>query len=51
MDAGGSYGDDGRAGGLTVGGSCRRIIEADHFMKAGLYYGWLQHLSVPLLVK
>ena len=22
MDAGGSYGDDGRAGGLAVGGSC-----------------------------
>jgi glycerate dehydrogenase len=26
--------------------AARRIVEADQFMRAGLYEGWLPHLSV-----
>jgi lactate dehydrogenase-like 2-hydroxyacid dehydrogenase len=29
--------------------AARRIVEADQFMRAGLYDGWLPHLSVVSL--
>ncbi|CAN6485246.1 unnamed protein product [Victoria cruziana] len=31
--------------------AARRIVEADHFMRAGLYDGWLPHLFVGNLLK
>ena len=30
--------------------AARRIVEADQFMRAGLYEGWLPHLSVSMII-
>ena len=36
------------AASLTLA-AARRIVEADQFMRAGLYEGWLPHLSVSII--